>query len=93
MCGCRKKAGLGNRRTAISPTPVQTRFTATPNLTANQLNQKPLTNNIPVNNAPISLNQKVNLNSLNSNRANVLRRSIYEQARIKAIKKQQENNK
>lgn len=90
MCGCRRKAGLGNKRTVVSPTPVQTRFTATPNLTANQLNQK---QQPQVNNSPISLNQKVNLNSLNSNRANVLRRSIYEQARIKAVKKQQGNNK
>jgi hypothetical protein len=95
MCGCRRKAGPGNiRRTAISPTPVQTRFTANPSLNANKLNQKALTDKIPTNTNPMALNQKVNLNSLNNaNRANILRRSIYEQARIKAIKKQEDNNK
>lgn len=90
MCGCKKKAGPGNKRTPYSPTPLPTRVTSTPPTTTTQFNQRALTNKIPINpsnNAPIALNQNVNINALNNARTNILRRSIYEQARIKTLKK------
>lgn len=85
MCGCRRKAGPGNKRNAYSPSPIPTRIIANPNNL--QLQQVKSLNNLPVNNSPIALNQNVNIGALNTTRTNILRRSVYEQARLKAFKK------
>lgn len=84
MCGCKRKAGPGNKRTTYSPSPVPTKVTAT---NALQMNQKSMANSLPINNAPMALNQNVNITTLNNTRSNILRRNVYEQARIKALKK------
>ena len=56
------------------------------NNTPMSLNQQNNTTKLPINNTPMSLNQNVNINSLANTRNNILRRSVYEQARIKALK-------
>lgn len=84
MCGCRKKNGPGNKRTTYSPSPVPTKVMPVNTL---QMNQRSLANNLPINNAPMALNQNVNITTLNNTRSNILRRNVYEQARIKALKK------
>ena len=85
MCGCNKKAGPGNKRTSFSPAPIPTRITSVPIQNTN-LNQQNNTTRLPINNTPMSLNQNVNINSLANTRSNILRRSVYEQVRIKALK-------
>jgi len=85
MCGCNKKAGPGNKRIPFSPAPIPTRITSVPIQNTN-LNQQNNTAKLPINNTPMSLNQNVNINSLANTRSNILRRSVYEQARIKALK-------
>ena len=85
MCGCNKKAGPGNKRASFSPAPIPTRITSVPIQNTN-LNQQNNTTKLPINNTPMSLNQNVNINSLANTRNNILRRSVYEQARIKALK-------
>ena len=87
MCGCNKKSGPGNKRSSYSPSPIPTRIISNPITRIEFQQNKPTNTSLPINNSPMTLNQNVNINAMNSTRSNILRRSVYEQARIKAFKK------